>query len=56
MHARMKSYISVPKSCGSIVEIECHSFNPDEQQSPDFVKEEPQFDLAAYHTTNDVIH
>ena len=50
-----------------MVEIECRSFNPEEQDSPDFVKEEPsylecddyelendgQFDLTNYHTTND---
>lgn len=43
-HVRLASYLSVPKSTGSYVEIDARSFNPDEQEeSPDFVPEEPSY-------------
>jgi len=58
-HKRMQSYLSVPKSCGSIIEEDDgNSFNSDiRRRSPDFMQEEEtKPELVAYNTTNDVIH
>ena len=61
-HTRMHSYLSIPKSYGSIIEEnELNSINSDVRRSSDFMNEEekPELiekpDLQAYNTTNDVL-